>query len=229
MISLYEKSSNDIWKKLLDRQLKAIQGCACQEFLDGFQTLNYLMEKIPDLATLSARLDKLAGWKLYPVGGLLESEAYFSLLANKQFPVATLIRGADNLDYSPIPDYWHDIFGHIPLILNPSYRDFIEFIAGKIVMASDTDKPKLDNIYWYLIEAGVCRENGELRVFGASQLSSYGEIAYVFSGEPQIVSFDLLKVCHTSFNMHQMQSTIYEIPSLDYLKEIGLQIKGMFE
>lgn len=169
------------------------------------------------------------GWYLEPVSGLLDSEDYFRLLANKHFPVATLIRGIDNLDYSPIPDYWHDIFGHIPLVLNPIYQDFLEFISRKIIMAEDTSKQKLCKIYWYLIEAGVCRENNELKVFGASQLSSYGEIAYLFSGQPQIFSFDLLQVCDASVNIHQMQSSLYEIPSFDYFKEIKFEINGMFK
>ena len=115
------------------------------------------------------------------------------------------------------------------MILNRIYRDFVEFISREIVRAKETDKEKLYTIYWYVIEAGVCRENGELKVFGASQLSSYGEIAYVFSDQPQIINFDLLKICDTSVNIHEMQSTIYEIPSIDYLKEIKPQIKRMLE
>ena len=227
--SVYTESSSRIWRRLFNRQLKALEGRACQEFIDGIQQLKSLIQDIPNIEALSMDLYKLAGWKIYPVSGLVESKEYFNLLANKYFPVATFLRSSDNLDYSPLPDMWHDVFGHIPLLLSPVYRDFIEYISLKTITANEREKEKLSTIYWYTIEAGVCLENGEHRVYGASQLSSFEEIIYAVSDQPNVVPFTLKKVCNTLVNIHELQQTFFEIPSFNYLGAIKYELEELIK
>lgn len=205
------------WKILFPRQLELLEGKACQEFIDAIQKLKNLIQYLPNIKALSKTLHELVGWKLYPVAGLLEAKEYFQLLADKHHPVSTSLREYEHLDYSPFPDMWHDIFGHLPLLLYPVYGDFLQYIAQKWLVADDKQKRQLSNVYWYTIEAGVCTEKGERRVYGASQLSSRSEIKYAVSNQVIIENFNLEKIVKLSVNIHEMQSSIFEISDFEYL------------
>ncbi len=213
-------SSSGIWKMLLSRQLEALEGKACQEFINGIKKIKNLIQDIPDIEMLSERLYGLIGWKLQPVSGLVEHKEYFELLANKHFPVATFLRTNDELDYCPLPDMWHDIFGHIPLLFFSPYGDLIQYFSKNILIANENKKEQLSTFYWYTIESGICRENGTRKVYGATLLSSFEELKHAVSYKPNIVPFSLGKIVDYPVNVHDIQQTFFEIPSFDYLGEI---------
>lgn len=220
----YTAENHLTWKNLFDRQTSKVEGKACQEFIDGLEKLYPFFKSLPNLETLSENLYKLVGWRLYPIVGLVEAAEFFELLANKYFPVSILIRSLAELDFAADPDMWHDIFRHLPFLFDLEYQDFVAFISEKIVLANGEKKKQLSALYWYTIEAGVCQEKGERRLYGTTQLSSFTEIDYALSPQPTVIPFDFQTVINTEVNMYEIQKTLFEIPSLKYLQVIKSQI-----
>jgi len=220
----YTTENNLTWQKLFNRQVSKLKGKACQEFMNGLEQLNPLFQSLPNLEIFSENLYKLVGWRLYPTVGIIESKHFFELLANKHFPVSILIRDLDQLDFVPYADMWHDVFGHLPFLVNLVYEDFVTFLSKMWMRGNEEQKKQLSALYWYTIEAGVCQENGERRLYGTSQLSSYTEIDYALSNQPTVFPFDFQNVINTKVNVEEIQTTLFEIPSLEYLQVIKSQI-----
>ncbi len=225
----YKKEEHFTWKALFDRQSDILQGKACQEFIYGLEQLKYIIQELPNLNTVSDEIYKILGWRLYPVTGLLDNKDYFRLISQKHFPVAVFIRDSQTIDFSPYPDMWHDIFGHLPFFFSPVYRDFVEYISEKIVTVNEDFRKQIGSLYWYTIEAGVCQENGERRVYGASQVSSFHEIAYAISNEPTVLPFDLQSILNLEVRNEEMQTTLFELPSFDYLSVVKADIEKQLD
>jgi phenylalanine-4-hydroxylase len=218
-LSSYTPQDYETWERLLQIQLTNIVGKASQEFIDGLAKVESFIQTLPNIAEVSHFLDQQIGWQLLPVEGLIDSEDYFFLLAHRHFPVATFIRDGNNLNYSPVPDLWHDIFGHIPLLFSPEYAEFVEYLGHQFFVYPFL-REKISRLYWYTIEAGVCNENGDRKVYGASQLSSIEEISYAVSEKPTVSPFDLGTVLHSHVRIYEMQHHIFEISSFGYLKVV---------
>jgi phenylalanine-4-hydroxylase len=220
------RSDQETWRLLYDRQRQSLEGRACGEFIKAVQKIEPLIYNLPSLELLSEALYSHSGWQIYPVDGLVDSDEFFRLLANRYFPAVTSLRSGDNIDYSPIPDLWHDIFGHLPLLLNSSvYGDFLKNIASEMNQASNPAlKKALENLFWYTVESGVCQENGELRVYGSSQLSSFEEISYAVSEQVTVIPLEAVDMGMLSTNIHTIQTTIFEIPCFDYLAQIDFKL-----
>jgi phenylalanine-4-hydroxylase len=214
------RQQSETWKHLLSGHLEVLEGRACQEFIEAIQNLRTLIQDVPNIKALSESLYELTGWQLAPVTGLLDSQEYFELLANKRHPGATVLRECDQLDVQDVPDIWHDVFGHLPLLFYPLYREFLQFIAQKWLAANDSQKRQLENVYWHTVEVGLCQENGARRVFGASQLASRNELNRALSRQVTVEPFNLEKILNLSASQEDRQSTFYELPSLDYLNKV---------
>lgn len=215
----YTTQAHCNWKQLLERQLESIEDKASQQFIKGLTKIRNFIEDIPHIPSLSQFLQEHIGWQLWPVKGLLKSEYFFYLLSHRYFPVATFVRSGTDITYSPIPDLWHDIFGHIPLLFFPAYSNLIQYLSYQYIAREDL-KEAITRLYWYTIEAGVCDEGGNRRIYGASQLSSIEEINYAVSDYPIVYPFDLEKVIDCPVKIDQLQHQIFEISSLDYLNVI---------
>jgi phenylalanine-4-hydroxylase len=212
------------WDILLERQTAAIENRACKEFLEGYQAFDGLLDSFPNIDELSNKLEKMTGWRAVPVSGLLEYNQYFQHLANKIFPVASFLRNIEHLDYIPEPDAWHDIFGHLPLLTNPIYSRFVATLSRQIVLADETQRQHLNNLYWYTIEVGLCQENGQSRAYGAALLSSFHEIQYALSDKPNIHLLDLGIVSKLTVKIDEIQNNLYEIPFFDFLEDLTEKI-----
>lgn len=224
--SFYTDEQHIAWNKLFERQLSIINGKACTEFIKGIDFFTKeIHNKIPQVDILSAQLKELVGWTLVPVIGLIESQEYYTYLANKQFPFALNIRDANNYNFSPIPDIWHDVFGHLPLLIYPLYNNFIESLARFWLESNGRQRQQIDNLYWFTIESGICQENGERRVYGASQVSSFDEIHYALSDKPTVYPFDLQAIFNVKVRIDDVQQQIFEIPRFDYLDQILDELK----
>ncbi len=212
------------WDILLERQMTAIENRACKEFIEGYQAFDGLIDSFPNIEKLSNHLEKITGWRAVPVPGLLEYNEYFRYLANKVFPVANFVRSIDNLDYIPEPDAWHDIFGHLPLLTNPIYSKFVATLSRQIILAPPEQRQLLNNLYWYTVEVGICKENGQNRVYGAALISSFHEIQYALSGKPNIHPLDLGIVNKLSVKIDEVQNNLFEIPFFDFLEDLTERI-----
>ena len=226
-LASYNQKQHHNWRILLSTQLANLNGKAPQQFCEGLAKIQDLIQDIPDIEAISTFLDRQIGWKLWPVRALLDEEDYFQLLSRRYFPVATYLRDGDNLNYSPIPDLWHDIFGHIPLVFFPEYCNFVEYLGCRYV-TSEKSREAIAKIYWYTIEAGICQELEDRRVYGASQLSSIEEISYAVSDKPTVIPFDIPQVINTPVKIDEFQNVIFEIPSFDYLQVLQSQLEAFY-
>ncbi len=157
-IAHYSDEENETWNILMDRQLKVVENRACDEYIKGIEILGMPRDRIPQCKEISAALYQATGWQLEPVAALIPFEKFFELLANRRFPAATFIRTREDLDYLQEPDIFHEIFGHCPLLTNPSYAEFTHIYGKLSLEANKEDRALLARLYWFTIEFGLIRK-----------------------------------------------------------------------
>lgn len=222
--SVYTETDHTSWNQLLAKQLINVQDKACKEFLSGLKIVEPLIRDLPNLSGLSKQLKEAIGWGVIPVNGFLETEEYFNYLYNRLFPVNISLRNLNNFNFDPLPDMFHDCFGHLPLLANPIYSQFMERISLMMLVANKRQRENLSKLYWYTIEAGICYEYQQVRVYGTSQLSSFNELAYAVSDQPKVYSFNLQKIIQCKPYPYDFQQEIFAIPNFEFLSEIVEQM-----
>jgi phenylalanine-4-hydroxylase len=217
----YSAADHDTYRRLYARQLKQLPGLACDEFIDAVQSLGS-PEQIPRFDKISERLMKATQWQIVSVPGLIPEEAFFALLAERRFPVTDWIRKPEEFDYVVEPDVFHDLFGHVPLLFNPAFADYVQrYGAGGLKADSLSACEQLSRLYWYTIEFGLIRQANGLRAYGAGILSSSGELAYaVSSRQPRRVMLDILRAMRSRYKIDSYQQTYFVIDSFQQLFDL---------
>jgi phenylalanine-4-hydroxylase len=215
----YSGAEHDRWDRLFRRSLAAVQNRACDEFLAMIKTLSLSDGGIPDMERLSDQLEKITGWRVVPVAGLVPDEVFFNHLANRRFPAGAFIRPEEELDYLQEPDVFHDIFGHVPLLANPVFADFmVAYGKGGQRAMQRGQLGNLARLYWYTVEFGLIRTSAGIRIFGAGILSSVAECEFALeSPSPNRVAFDLQRVMRTKYAIDDFQQTYFVIESFEKL------------
>jgi len=217
----YTAEDRWVWKTLFDRQVKNIPNKASKLYLKALDEMESVLnaDEIPEFKKLNAFFEATTGWQIEVVPGLIEVEDFFRLLAEKKFCSSTWLRSKDSLDYLEEPDMFHDIFGHIPLLSQPVFSNFVhEF--GKLGLAHIHDKQKLlelQRLYWFTIEFGVIQEEGKIKSYGAGILSSFGETNQIDEGKANFEAFDKEQVFQKTFRTDIMQEDYFVITSFDEL------------
>ena len=216
--SAYTAADHDTYRRLYARQLQQLPGLACDEFIAAVQQLG-TPKRIPRFEAISERLMKATGWQVVGVPGLIPEEAFFALLAARKFPVTDWIRTPEEFDYVVEPDVFHDLFGHVPLLFNPVFGDYMQAYGAGGLKASRLDACELlARLYWYTVEFGLIKTKISLRAYGAGILSSAGELRHsVTSVEPQRVAFDLKRMMRTKYKIDSYQASYFVIESFDEL------------
>jgi phenylalanine-4-hydroxylase len=214
----YNPADHDTYRRLYARQTAQIAGLACREFVDAVAQLG-APERIPRFDEVSERLMKATGWQIVAVPGLIPEEAFFALLAARKFPVTDWIRKPEEFDYVVEPDVFHDLFGHVPLLFNPVFADYMQAYGAGGLKASRLDACELlARLYWYTVEFGLIRTRDGLRAYGAGILSSAGELTYsVNSPAPSRIGFDLRRIMRTKYKIDSFQASYFVIDSFDEL------------
>jgi phenylalanine-4-hydroxylase len=197
----YTREDHNVWSLLFERQLNNLNQKACSDYLRGLLLLRTELHgnAIPDFERLNALLASLTGWSIEVVPGLIEVDEFFHLLARRKFPSSTWLRKRDQLDYLEEPDMFHDVFGHIPMLAIKGYADFMQQF-GKRGVEHPAEVLALQRLYWYTVEFGLVREQGQLKIFGAGLASSFGETnAALCEGSKALFAFELEKVMATGF------------------------------
>ena len=210
----------EIWQTLYERQSNCIQQAVCREYLEGLSVLAPAIATLPDMGRLTSWLERRCGWTLVPVYGFLPSRETYAHFAERRMPVAANLRPPGELDYTTVPDVFHDVFGHLPLLLNPTYRGFLAGIGVESLAASEMELQDLERIYWFTIEVGMCREAGIRRLYGATPISSFTEIGTALSDQVTTRPFDTAEVVRTAFRIDVLQGTLFELPSFSHLSTI---------
>lgn len=221
----YSDCEHGRWDALYRRMMEILPGRACQSFMDATKALKLSDGGIPDFELLSDRLEALTGWRIVGVPGLVPDEAFFDHLANRRFLAGCFIRDADEIDYIEEPDVFHDVFGHVPLLANPVYADFMQAYGQGGLRALKLGRlENLARLYWYTIEFGLIREAGDLRLFGAGIMSSPTETVFALEdASPNRVQFDLERVMRTNYRIDDFQQTYFVIDSFEELLEAAMQ------
>jgi phenylalanine-4-hydroxylase len=206
------------WRQLCERQNALLPGRACQEFHEGQERLQLSATQIPSLRDLSAHLQEASGWQVARIPGLLHEEDFFRLLARATFPSTDYIRTPEELDYTPAPDMFHDIYGHMPLITIPSFANFYKLFGEIAGRAQGKNRRRLERIYWFTVEFGLLRTTEGTRIYGAGILSSPKEILHALSDKVTRLPFDPAVVCETEYDVWHMQDKLFVIESFEKLE-----------
>jgi phenylalanine-4-hydroxylase len=217
----YNEEDLKVWNTLFTRQIKNLEDKACKEYLFYLNKLAPVLhaDAIPNLNKLSDLLFEKAGWKIEIVPGLIPVKDFFELLAERKFCSSTWLRKMSQLDYLEEPDMFHDIFGHIPLLLDPTFGDFAQKL-GEIGLEhhdNETVVVQLQRLYWFSIEFGLIKVNHERRIYGAGILSSFQETNGIFDTNTEIFAFNLEEIIHSDFNNMTIQTKYYELESFEEL------------
>ena len=217
----YTEADHDTYRRLYARQKALLPGLASQAFIDALPSLG-AEDRIPRFEDINARLKRATGWEIVAVPGLIPEVPFFSLLANRQFPVTDWIRKPEEFDYVVEPDIFHDLFGHVPLLFNPVFADYVQrYGEGGLKAAGLGACEMLSRLYWYTIEFGLIREAQGLRAYGAGILSSSGELKYsVQSPEPKRLPLELSRTMRTRYKIDTYQQTYFVIDNFEQLFQL---------
>jgi phenylalanine-4-hydroxylase len=220
----YTPEQHAIWSELVTRRMPQLEQHAATEYLNGFHQIGLQPTELPDLAAVSRRLQPVTGWNSTPVSGFLPADAFFGMLSDRLFPTTTWIRSRESMEYTPEPDIFHDVFGHVPMHAHPVFADFLQHYGQ--LCASRTraeDLERLGRLFWFTVEFGVIRERGQVKVYGSGLISSHGECTHVVSGGAEIRDFKLDEVLNTTVNVSEMQPVLYAIESFEQIYEATKQ------
>ncbi|HKX96056.1 MAG TPA: phenylalanine 4-monooxygenase, partial [Methylibium sp.] len=214
----YTEAEHELYRRLYARQCAQLPGLACREFIAAVEQLG-APERIPRFDEVSDRLERATGWRVVGVPGLIPEEAFFALLASRRFPVTTWMRRPEEFDYIVEPDVFHDLFGHVPLLFDPVFADYMQaYGAGGLKAAQLGACELLARLYWYTVEFGLIDTPEGLRIYGSGIVSSKGESIYCLeSDSPNRIGFDLERIMRTRYKIDTYQQTYFVIDSFQQL------------
>ena len=224
----YSPRDHTVWLTLCERQTALLPGRACEPFLRGLEALDLHGRGIPDFAELNRKLAALTGWTVVAVPGLVPDAVFFDHLANRRFPAGRFIRAPDQLDYLQEPDVFHDVFGHVPMLTDPVFADYMQaYGRGGLRALGLGQLHNLARLYWYTVEFGLLETPEGLRIYGAGIVSSRTESVFALEDpSPNRLGFELTRVMRTPYRIDDLQQVYFVLPSLQRLLDDTLQDFG---
>jgi phenylalanine-4-hydroxylase len=218
--SAYNDEHHAVWAELVGRVLPELEMHASRAYLDGFQIIGLQRDRLPRLSAISARLEPRTGWNSTPVSGFLPAPAFFEMLAARRFPTTTWLRSRESIEYTPEPDIFHDVFGHVPMHAHKVFADFLQRY-GRVCAEIEDERvlERLGRLFWYTVEFGLIREGNEIKVYGSGLISSHGECQNVVEGHCGVHEFSLDEVLNTPVKVDEFQKTLFAISSFDQMYE----------
>jgi phenylalanine-4-hydroxylase len=216
----YTPEQHAVWAELVRRRMPQIEQHAAREYLDGFESLCLPYDRLPRLAAISAKLQGRTGWNTTPVSGFMPGPAFFEMLAARRFPTTTWLRSRDSLEYTPEPDIFHDVFGHVPMHTHPVFADFLAHY-GQLCsrIQEEAILERIGRVFWYTVEFGLIRQDGGVKVYGSGLISSNGECSNVLDRGCEVRPFVLDEVLRTPVKVDEMHHLLFAIESFDEIYE----------
>ena len=216
----YQAAEHAVWDTLYARQTNLLPGRACDAFLSGLRALNLGTGGIPKFEQINRDLERLTGWQVVAVPGLVPDAVFFDHLANRRFPAGRFIRKPDQLDYLQEPDVFHDLFGHVPMLTDPVFADYmVAYGEGGLRARGRGQLHNLARLYWYTVEFGLLATSEGLRIYGAGIVSSRAETQFALTDpRPRRLAFDLERIMRTPYRIDDFQDIYFAVPSLDALR-----------
>ena len=215
----YTEEDFKVWQLLYERQIANLPRAASREYLEGLKRIHFHSGQIPDFRKTNIFLAELTGWQIHVVPGLIPDDEFFQLMANKRFPASTWLRELRKIDYLEEPDMFHDVFGHVPLLTNRPFVNYLQQLS-KIALRYIDDPwaiQLISRIYWFTVEFGLIRENGQVRIYGAGILSSAGETKFSLSDEATHLDFDVDAILQTPYRKDEFQKQYFVVDSYEQL------------
>ena len=214
---LYSTENQAVWRLLVERQTALARQHACDEFLKGLEALG-IGDAIPDFEEINARLEPLTGWRIVGVPGLIPDVAFYDHLAHRRFPVTVWIRTRAELDYLVEPDLFHDFFGHVPLLTDPVFADYMQAYGRRAIAAGLDNIHRLARLYWFTVEFGLIHTAKGLKVYGAGILSSAAEVKHAVDGQGvERLPFDPAKAMDRPYEIDRLQNTYFVLDDFHQL------------
>lgn len=216
----YTDEEQGVWRYVAGELEELHAQKASSFYLQAKRDLGISNERIPQLTEMNRRLKELSNFRLAPIEGLVETRGFLSWLSYRTMLSTQYIRHHSRPEYTPEPDIVHESIGHIPMFTNRNFADFSQFIGHGARIASDKQLEELGRLYWFTVEFGMIKEDGELKAYGAGLLSSFGELEHAFSDKVERRPFDLEQVINTDYDYSEMQKILYVISSYAELKDV---------
>jgi len=215
----YTAEEHAVWDMLFERQARLLPGRASEAWLRGLDVLKLSRSGIPDFEELSERLMRLTGWQIVAVPGLVPDHVFFDHMANRRFVAGNFIRRPDQLDYLQEPDVFHDVFGHVPMLADPVFADYLAAYGRGGQRALELGAlAHLSRLYWYTVEFGLVAEPAGLRIYGSGIVSSFAESRFALDDpSPNRIAFDMKRVMRTEYRIDDFQQNYFVIPSFEEL------------
>ncbi len=215
----YSADEHAVWDLLYERQMKVLPGRAAPEFMDGLEVLDLHRGGVPNFEQISDELEKLTGWRVVAVPCLVPDNIFFDHLANRRFPAGNFIRKRDQLDYIQEPDVFHDVFGHVPMLTNPVFADYMQAYGQGGLRSLEWNALKnLAALYWYTVEFGLIETDDGLRIYGAGIVSSKSESIFALEDpSPNRIGFDLERLMATDYRIDDFQQSYFVVRSYEEL------------
>ena len=220
-----------VWQTLFDRQMNILKPNVSSAYLDAIETVEFTNTKIPNFEDLAQILEPITGWSLEVVPNISPTPTFFQFLSKKKFTATCWLRSMEQLDYLEEPDMFHDVFGHAPLLSNKSYVDFFKGMSD-IALKHMDDQDKIDilgRLYWFTIEFGMIRENGQLKIYGAGIISSKGETEHCLSEKTTHLPFDVKTIMNSPYRTDILQDKYFVIDSFEQLYNSLPEIEAYLE
>lgn len=215
----YSKYTDDqhlLWSELVARRIAQLRHCACREYLEGWELIGLDQSRMPDLPSISKKIEARTGWQVTPVSGFMPSRAFFEMLAARCFPTTTWLRDRKSIDYTPEPDILHDVLGHLPMYAHQVFADAVQQY-GEICYSIEDEKvlERMGRLYWFTVEFGLIRQDGADKIYGSGLASSHGECTSVLNGGCEVRKFDLDEVLNTPVKVDIMQPVLFSVSSFE--------------
>ena len=213
----YDAEETGVWGELFTRQMSGLRDFACDAYLKGQDQLGFSADAVPQVGDIDRKLGTLTGAGVQPVAALIPQKEFSTLLKNRRFPVATFIRRREHIDYIEEPDLFHEVFGHCPMLTDENFCNFMERFGDLALSLPKADIKRLYRLWWFTVEFGMIREDGQLKAFGAGIMSSPSEATHAASVGADFLPFDLLTMFRTPYRIDILQPVYFVIDSFEAL------------
>lgn len=215
----FSDEQHGVWRDLYARQLPNVRAFACSDYLRGFELIALPAERIPQTNELNAVITPRTGWRtVRTVVRYSDAVPWYHHFAKQQFLITDYMRGRHEMDFTPEPDMFHDIFGHLPFMVLPEYTALQELFAPAFLRATPEQRENIKRLAWFSTEFGLIREGGDIKIFGAGLMSSFGEIQHVMAGMTPVRPFTIENVIGYEKAIYTYNEVLFVIDSIEALK-----------
>jgi phenylalanine-4-hydroxylase len=217
----YSEQDHETWAALYREQMKRLLDYACGLYLEGLPKLQFDPHRLPDPQVISARLQRLTGWTLGDAQNeYLNAVEWFEHLRERRFPVTNYIRQPEDLAFTPLPDVFHDYFGHLPYFADSYFADLAYMFAPLFFAGDARQQLEISRLWWYTTEFGIVRERGRLKAFGAGLISSIAEMEKAFAPDTPRVPFDIRAAAELDSAKYHMHSQYFVFDDVEQIYNI---------